>query len=157
MPTILVLHGPNLDLLGTRDPSHYGHESLGEIDARLTRAAKARGVSVVCVQSNKEGELIDALHQAMGEGGAPYQAVVLNPGGYAHTSVALRDAVEAAVRAGTPVVEVHLSNVHAREPFRHRLLTGEVASGVVTGLGGLSYELGLDAAIRLSSPDPQGA
>ena len=107
-----------------------------------------------------KGDLIEALHQAAfgGEAGSPtVDAVVMNPGGYAHTSVALRDAVEAAVASGVPVVEVHLSNVHAREPFRQRLLTGSAASGVVTGLGALSYETGLLAALALADKPTEGA
>jgi len=160
MLKVLVLHGPNLDLLGRRDPAHYGQETLSAIDGRLAEVARARGAEVVSRQSNREGELIEALHDAAfgGEGGGPtVDAVVLNPGGYAHTSVALRDAVEACVASGTPVVEVHLSNVHAREPFRQRLLTGSAASGVVTGLGPLSYETGLTAALALADPSTEGA
>ena len=155
-----MLHGPNLDLLGRRDPAHYGRETLDQIDGHLAEVARTRGAEVDSRQSNREGELIEALHQAAfgGEGGGPtVAAVVLNPGGYAHTSVALRDAVEAAVASGLPVVEVHLSNVHAREPFRQRLLTGSAASGVVTGLGALSYETGLMAALTLADKPTQGA
>ncbi|MDF1564906.1 MAG: 3-dehydroquinate dehydratase [Deltaproteobacteria bacterium] len=150
---LLVIHGPNLDLLGHRDPAQYGSETLAALDARLVEAGQARGVEVACRQSNLEGALVEWLHEALpashgGEGA--FDAVVVNPGGYAHTSVALRDAFSVAVEAGLPVVEVHLSNVHGREDFRQRLLTGAVASGVITGMGSASYLLGIEAALRLA-------
>jgi 3-dehydroquinate dehydratase-2 len=140
-PRLLVLHGPNLNLLGTREPGIYGHTTLAEIDAALAVRAEAAGVTVECHQSNHEGALIDLLHGAMGR----CQGVVINPGGYTHTSVALRDAVAA---IGIPVVEAHLSNTEAREPFRHRSLVGAVCLGRVMGFGPRSYFLALDALIE---------
>lgn len=140
-PRILVLHGPNLNLLGAREPDIYGRATLAEIDAALAVRAEAAGVAVECHQSNHEGALIDLLHGAMGR----CRGVVLNPGGYTHTSVALRDAVAA---IGVPVVEAHLSNTDAREPFRRRSLVGAVCLGRVMGFGPRSYFLALDALIE---------
>ena len=141
---ILILHGPNLNLLGTREPDIYGATTLAEVDALLVDEGAAVGAEVVTLQSNLEGELIEALHRARGDGTA---AVVLNAGGYTHTSVALRDAV---VGCGLPVIEVHLSNVAAREPFRHVSLIAAVAAGSISGLGVDSYRFGLQAALRLA-------
>ena len=140
-PRILVLHGPNLNLLGAREPDIYGRATLAEIDAALAALAEAAGVAVECHQSNHEGALIDLLHGAKGR----CQGVVLNPGGYTHTSVALRDAVAA---IGIPVVEAHLSNTEARESFRRRSLVGAVCLGRVMGFGPRSYFLALDALIE---------
>lgn len=140
-PRILVLHGPNLNLLGAREPDIYGRATLAEIDAALAVRAEAAGVAVECHQSNHEGALIDLLHGAKGR----CQGVVLNPGGYTHTSVALRDAVAA---IGIPVVEAHLSNTEARESFRRRSLVGAVCLGRVMGFGPRSYFLALDALIE---------
>jgi 3-dehydroquinate dehydratase-2 len=137
---VLVLHGPNLNLLGSRDPAVYGTVTLAEIDARLRARAAAAGATVDCAQSNLEGELVTLVQGARGR----YDAIVINPGGYAHTSVALRDALEA---CGVPAIEVHLSNVHAREPFRHTSLTAARCVGLISGFGARSYELGLDAAL----------
>jgi 3-dehydroquinate dehydratase-2 len=137
---ILVLHGPNLNLLGTREPEVYGSLTLGEINARLVELGKSLGVEVTCQQSNHEGALIDALHEAR----AWADGVIFNPGGYTHTSVALRDGVTA---IGIPVVEVHLSNVYAREEFRHPSLLSGVCKGKITGFGWQSYALGLRALI----------
>lgn len=137
---ILVLHGPNLNLLGTRDPATYGTTTLAEIDAELAKRAKARGATVRCVQTNLEGELVDLIQQARGTA----DAIVINPGGYTHTSVAIRDAIEA---VGLPAIEVHLSNIHAREPFRHESITAAKCIGQITGFGPQSYYLGLDAAL----------
>ena len=151
---ILVIHGPNLDLLGHRDPAHYGSTSLSELDEHLESAGTKLGAEVTCRQSAREGVLVEWIHEAMPEshgGQGAFDAVVANPGGYAHTSVALRDAVTVAVEAGLPVVEVHLSNVHGRETFRQQLLTGAAASGVITGFGDTSYVLGLEAAVRLAN------
>lgn len=137
---VLVIHGPNLNLLGSRDPSLYGSATLPEIDQRLAERARARGAEVNCVQSNIEGEIVTLVQQARGR----YQAIVINPGGYSHTSVAIRDALEA---CGVPAVEVHLSNLYAREQFRHASLTAARCVGVISGFGPRSYELGLDAAL----------
>jgi 3-dehydroquinate dehydratase-2 len=137
---ILVLHGPNLNLLGTREPEVYGSLTLDEIDGRLVELGKSLGAEVSCQQSNHEGALIDALHEAR----AWADGVVFNPGGYTHTSVALRDAVTA---IGIPVVEVHLSNVYAREGFRQTSLLSGACKGKITGFGWQSYMLGLRALI----------
>ena len=133
---ILVLHGPNLNLLGTREPEVYGSMSLDEIDGRLIEQGRELGVEVTCQQSNHEGVLIDALQDARTWAGG----VIFNPGGYTHTSVALRDAIAA---IGISVIEVHLSNVYAREEFRHRSLLSAVCKGKITGLGWRSYKLAL--------------
>ena len=142
MKTYLVLHGPNLNLLGVREPGVYGTLTLDEINARLETLAAELGVGVRCVQSNHEGALIDALHEAR----AWAAGVVFNPGGYTHTSVALRDAVAA---IGLPVVEVHLSNVNAREEFRRTSLIAPVCAASVAGFGWRSYALGLRALVDL--------
>ena len=139
MPRILVIYGPNLNLLGSREPHHYGHMTLEEINARVWSVAQASGIEVEFFQSNHEGALIDRLHEAR----AAYQAVVLNPGGLGHTSVALRDAIAA---VEIPVIECHLSNLARREEFRHRSLITEVCAGVISGFGPESMVLGLRAA-----------
>ena len=145
---VLVLHGPNLNLLGSREPKVYGSFTLKELDESLAARARERGVDLRCLQSNHEGELIDALHEA-GAGSA--DVVLLNAGGLTHTSVSLRDAV---VASGLPVIEVHLSNVAARESFRHVSLIAPVVVGQVTGFGMDSYLLALDGAIaRLRNSD----
>lgn len=139
-PRVLVLHGPNLNLLGTREPAVYGRTTLAEINASLVARGAAVGVAVECHQSNHEGALIDLLHGAVGR----CKGVVINPGGYTHTSVALRDAVAA---IGIPVVEAHLSNTEAREEFRHRSLVAAVCVGKVAGFGARSYLLALDGLL----------
>ena len=137
---ILVLHGPNLNLTGTREPQVYGSMTLEQINERLVALGKQLGAQVECRQSNHEGVLIDALHEAR----AWADGVVFNPGGYTHTSVALRDAV---IAIGIPVMEVHMSNIFAREEFRHTSLLSGVCKGTVTGLGWRSYEMGLRALL----------
>ena len=136
MHRILVLHGPNLNATGTREPETYGRATLADIDGRLRALASELQVEVECFQSNHEGALIDALYQARGRA----QGVLLNAGGLTHTSVALRDAVTG---SGLPVIEVHLSNPQAREAFRHRSLLSGAAAGVVQGFGPDSYLLAL--------------
>ena len=138
MSAILVLHGPNLNLLGSREPEIYGRLTLTEIDRRLSELGEALGVEIRSFQSNHEGALIDALHEARGWAGG----IVFNPGGYPHTSVALRDAIAA---IGLPVVEVHLSNVHAREEFRRQSLISPVCLGTIAGFGWTSYALAVRA------------
>ncbi len=142
-PLIFVLNGPNLNLLGTREPEVYGRETLDDIVAAMTAHADTLGLTLNIRQSNHEGHLIDWLHEARDAGA---QAVLLNPGGYTHSSVALRDAVSA---IGVPVIEVHLSNPQARESFRRRSMIAGVAKGSIAGFGALSYVLALDAAARL--------
>jgi 3-dehydroquinate dehydratase-2 len=140
----LVLHGPNLNLLGAREPAVYGSLSLAEVDRAIRAHARQRGLRVECRQSNLEGELIGWLQGAEREG---FGGVVFNPGAYTHYSIALRDAV-AAIRI--PVVEVHLSNVHGREEFRRRSVIAPVARGQISGFGPVSYLLGLDALVALA-------
>jgi 3-dehydroquinate dehydratase II len=142
-PLIYVLNGPNLNLLGLREPETYGTDTLDDLAARIEARAETLGVAVDIRQSNHEGHLIDWLHEARLKGA---KAVILNAGAFSHTSVALHDAVEA---IGLPVIEVHLSNPQARESFRHRSMIAPAAAGTITGLGGMGYELALDAAARL--------
>lgn len=141
-PDILVLNGPNLNLLGTREPAVYGTTTLADIEALCRSAAKRLGVTVSLRQSNHEGALIDWIHEARGRS----DAIVVNAGGLTHTSVALMDALTA---AGLPVIEVHLSNIHRREPFRHHSYVALAARGSICGLGAHGYELALEAAARL--------
>ena len=140
-PVIYVLNGPNLNLLGTREPEIYGRETLGDIEALCLKAAE--GAAVVFRQSNHEGDLIDWIHEAR----ADADALVINPAGYGHTSVALLDALKTLT---IPVIECHLSNPAARERFRHRSYVSPVAAGVISGFGPYSYELAVQAALRLS-------
>ena len=139
---ILVLHGPNLNLLGTREPSIYGAASLDDINARLTARAQAAGAALECFQSNTEGALVDRI-QAAGRDGTGF--ILINPAAYTHTSVAMRDAL-AAVKI--PYIEVHLSNVFRREPFRHHSYFTDLAVGMICGLGARGYELALDYALQ---------
>jgi 3-dehydroquinate dehydratase-2 len=140
-PRILVLHGPNLNLLGSREPDIYGRTTLADIHAMMEARARADGVQIESFQSNSEGELIDRVQAAGAEG---IEFIVINPGGYTHTSVALRDAL-AAVRI--PFIEVHLSNIHAREAFRHHSYFSDIAVGTIVGLGAQGYALALEAAL----------
>ena len=142
---ILVIHGPNLNLLGTREPKVYGKETLEAINRRLVASGRDRGVEVACYQSNLEGELIDRVHAAKKEG---VGFIVINPAGYTHTSVALRDALAG---VAIPFVEVHLSNVHAREAFRHRSYFSDIAAGSIVGLGSRGYDFALECAIEAVS------
>ncbi len=138
---VLVLHGPNLNLLGTREPAVYGSVTLPDIDRELTQIAKEAGSSLQSLQSNHEGVLIDRVHAARTDG---TDFIVINPGAFTHTSVALRDAIAA---VAIPFVEVHLSNVHRREPFRHHSYFSDLAEGVIVGLGAQGYSLALKFAL----------
>ena len=134
---VLVLHGPNLNLLGQREPDVYGRQTLADINASLVSLADDLGAEVDAFQSNHEGDLIDRIHAARGEG---FSGIIINPGGLTHTSVALRDAISS---VDLPVVEAHLSNIHARESFRHHSYLAGVVVGQVTGFGAMSYQLAL--------------
>lgn len=139
MPSILLLNGPNLNLLGSREPHHYGSTTLPELERRVRDRAAAAGFDLIALQSNHEGPLIDAIQQAASSG---VSGILINPGGYTHSCVAIRDAL---IAAEIPFVEVHLSNTFSRETFRHTSVTADLASGVIIGLGPLGYELGVDA------------
>lgn len=142
VPRILVLHGPNLNLLGVREPQIYGRTTLSDIHARLEARAQAAGARLESFQSNHEGELVNRIQAAMEEG---VDFILINPGAYTHTSVALRDALAA---VSIPFIEVHLSNIHAREPFRHHSYLSDQAVGVLCGLGAYGYEAALEYALR---------
>ena len=147
MTSILVLHGPNLNLLGTREPEVYGSATLESINQRMSQLAVAAGHHLQALQSNAEYVLIERIHAARSEG---IGFIIINPAGFTHTSVALRDALLA---VAVPFIEVHLSNVHAREPFRRHSYFSDVAVGVITGLGAQGYELAMHAALaRLANP-----
>ncbi|HEY7944234.1 MAG TPA: type II 3-dehydroquinate dehydratase [Casimicrobiaceae bacterium] len=139
---VLVLHGPNLNLLGTREPAIYGRDTLQAINARLGAQARAAGVRLLTFQSNHEGALVDRVQAARDEG---VRYVLINPAGFTHTSVALRDALSG---VAIPFVEIHLSNVHAREPFRHHSYFSDNAVGTIAGLGSQGYELALEFVLR---------
>ncbi len=142
MPDILVINGPNLNLLGAREPEHYGSDTLDAIDQRLQNQASEAGFSLQSVQSNAEAELIERVHQAATDG---VRFILINPAAFTHTSVALRDALSG---VAIPFIEIHLSNVHAREAFRGHSYFSDIAIGVISGLGALGYELALEAAMQ---------
>jgi len=145
MRKLLLLNGPNLNLLGSREPAVYGSATLAQIEADLTSQAIALGLELQCFQSNHEGVLVDRIHQARADG---VEFVLINPGALTHTSIALRDAL---LGVALPFIEIHLSNVHAREPFRHHSYLSDIAVGVIVGLGPIGYRLALQAAhARLS-------
>lgn len=141
MARILLINGPNLNLLGRREPERYGHVSLAEIENGMTDQASARGHELVCFQSNHEGLLIDRIHMARTDGTA---RIIINAGGLTHTSVCLRDAL---LGCAVPFIEIHISNVHARESFRGHSYLSDVAAGVIVGLGTHGYRLALEAAM----------
>jgi 3-dehydroquinate dehydratase-2 len=144
MTRILVLHGPNLNMLGTREPQHYGATSLDDINAALQASAAEQGADIEVRQSNAEHELVEAIQQSRGQ----VDVIIINPAAFTHTSVAIRDALAA---VGIPFIEVHLSNVHARERFRQHSYLSELAAGVISGLGPIGYRLALAAAIDMTS------
>jgi len=141
MAKILVIHGPNLNLLGTREPQHYGSTTLADIDKQLANSAKNAGAELTSVQSNAEHELIDQVQNAVKN---KIDFIIINPAAFTHTSVALRDALAA---TNTPFIEVHLSNIYKREEFRHRSYFSDIALGVISGLGAQGYDLALQAAL----------
>jgi len=139
--SILLLHGPNLNLLGTREPEIYGHKTLADVNADCVKLGKSLGVEIICKQENSEGAMMDHIQAAMKN----CSAIVINPAGYSHTSVALRDGL---VASGLPVYEVHISNIHKRETFRHHSYISGIAAGVICGLGTKGYELAVLAAVE---------
>jgi 3-dehydroquinate dehydratase-2 len=143
---VVFLNGPNLNLLGTREPGVYGRKTLGEIEAAVRERASALGAEIEFQQSNREGELVDWIHGLVGQQGT---VLVINAAAYTHTSIAIRDAIAA---CGFPAIEIHLSNTHAREEFRHRSLIAGVCRGVIAGFGWRSYLLALEAAVTLTGP-----
>lgn len=151
MPRLLLLNGPNLNLLGSREPGIYGADTLESIEQRTIQRARAGGCELACFQSNAEHELIARIHRAPAEG---VGFLIFNPGAFTHTSIALRDAVLA---AGVPMLEVHLSNPHAREPFRHRSYFSDIAVGVISGLGAFGYEVAVEAACRRLAGEPRSS
>ena len=147
MKKILVLNGPNLNLLGTREPAQYGHETLADVERMCAEAGAKLGVQVECRQSNHEGQLIDWLHEAGREIATGNMiGVVMNPGAYTHTSIALHDAIKV---ASVTLIELHISNVHAREEFRHHSYISPAARGIIVGLGVKGYPLAIEALVRL--------
>jgi 3-dehydroquinate dehydratase-2 len=139
---ILLLNGPNLNMLGKREPDKYGHQSLDDITKVLTEQASSMGAELECLQSNAEHVLLDRIHAAMGN----IDFIIINPGAFTHTSIALRDAF---LSVSIPFIEVHLSNIHAREAFRHHSYLSDIANGVLVGLGAKGYELALQAAVNI--------
>ena len=151
MATLLLINGPNLNLLGSREPEIYGARTLADLESSLSQEAEALGHELQCCQSNHEGALLDRIHQAATDGVA---FLLINPAAYTHTSIALRDAL---LGVGLPFIEIHLSNVHAREPFRHSSFLSDIAVGVIAGLGPMGYSLALRAAAsRLQIANPKG-
>ncbi|WP_020210217.1 type II 3-dehydroquinate dehydratase [Gilvimarinus chinensis] len=148
MASILVLHGPNLNLLGTREPGTYGATTLDDINRQLVELARSQGHHLLALQSNAEYELIDRIHEARHEG---VDFIIINPAAFTHTSVALRDALLA---VEIPFIEVHLSNVYKREPFRHKSYFSDIAEGVICGLGAEGYQLALQAAFSRTADNP---
>lgn len=142
MPDLLVINGPNLNLLGAREPEHYGSETLDDINKKLQEQATQQGFSIECMQSNSEAELIEKIHQTKDN---KVRFILFNPAAFTHTSVALRDAL---IGVGIPFIEIHLSNVHAREAFREYSYFSDIAVGVISGLGAIGYELALQAALQ---------
>ena len=142
MSDLLVVHGPHLNMLGRRQPDIYGTETLNDINQRLVAEAQRAGITLACFQSNHEGELIDAIQQASAKG---VQFIIINPGAYTHTSIAIRDAL---LGVALPFIEVHLSNVHAREAFRQHSYFSDIAQGVICGLGSFGYDCALAAAVN---------
>ena len=149
---VLVIHGPNLNLVGTREPDLYGSETLDQISAQLDVLAAELGVTLEHLQSNHEGVLVDRIQDSRIGGAGPADAILINPGGLTHSSVVLRDALLAAAR---PFVEVHLSNIHARESFRRQSVLADIAQGQIAGFGSASYTLGLRAIVELAKPGRQ--
>lgn len=147
-PVILVIHGPNLNLLGTREPDIYGSVTLAQIDEGLRTYGEGRGLEVECFQSNHEGAIVDKLHESRGH----VAGIIINAGGLTHTSVSLRDAISA---IKIPTVEVHLSNLYAREDFRHRSMLAPVCMGQIAGLGAIGYRLALEALAQLLKQEPR--
>lgn len=141
MTSILVLNGPNLNLLGTREPETYGTTTLAEVEARCIALARSLGASATCLQSNHEGALVDAIHAARGQ----HDGIVLNAGAYTHTSIALHDAIKG---VDLPCIELHISNVHAREMFRHHSMIAPACRGVIAGVGILGYDLAIRALLE---------
>ncbi|ABI55383.1 type II 3-dehydroquinate dehydratase [Alkalilimnicola ehrlichii MLHE-1] len=150
MPELLLLNGPNLNLLGTREPGIYGSDTLADIERRLGEQCAGAGVRFSAFQTNAEHALIDRIHQA---GRAGVDFILINPGAWTHTSIALRDAL---LGVGIPFIEIHISNVHAREPFRRQSYLADVAVGVISGLGVHGYELALQAALKRLDGSPRG-
>lgn len=149
MKKILVFNGPNLNLLGTREPAQYGHETLADVERMCQEAGTRLNVEVECRQSNWEGQLIDWIHEAGREVAAGTMlGVVMNPGAYTHTSIALHDAIKG---ASVPLIELHISNVHARESFRHHSYISPAARGIIVGLGVKGYPLAIEALVRMSA------
>ncbi len=150
VPVVLVLHGPNLNLLGTREPAIYGRTTLRDIDRRLVEVGRELGLSVKTFQSNSEGELVDRIQAARGR----IDVLIINPAAYTHTSIAIRDAIGA---LEAPVIEVHLSNVYKREPFRHHSTVADIVEGRIIGFGAESYVLALRAAVGIVAARAQAA